>query len=219
MDCEVNIGGTDRIDKIAVMGGTFDPIHCGHLIAAETVRTRFGFNSILFIPSCSPPHKKGISISDEEHRYAMVQMATVTNPFFQVSRIELDRGGNTYTIDTIRQLKTILGSTAEIYFITGADAILEISAWKDVSELMSICKFIAVTRPGYDRGMLTEKVENLKSIYKSEIIIADIPSYAVSSTEIRKRVLSGESIKYLVPESVECYIRKNNLYGGAEKQA
>lgn len=211
--------GIHKIDKIAVMGGTFDPIHYGHLIAAETVRIKFGFDSIMFVPSCSPPHKKGINISEEEHRYAMVQMATVTNPYFKVSRIELDRGGSTYTIDTIRQLKSIFSCNTEIYFITGADAILEISTWKDVPELMSICKFIAVTRPGYDKDMLNDKVNELKRIYRGDVIITDIPSYAVSSTDIREKASKGKSIKYLVPESVECYIRKYNLYRKQEQQS
>lgn len=201
-----------NIHSLAIMGGTFDPIHYGHLVTAETVRGQYNFDRIIFIPSGSPPHKKNSHMAQSEHRHTMVQLATITNPYFEVSRMEIDRGGYTYTIDTIKELKSWLGRDLKICFITGADAILEILAWKNASELLSLCSFIAVTRPGYDRKALDDKVDELKKTFNSDIITMDVPAFAISSTDIRNKAASNRSIKYLVPENVEEYIMKNRLY-------
>ena len=201
-----------KIGRLAIMGGTFDPVHYGHLVTAETVRTKYNFDKILFIPSGNPPHKSRKDISLCEHRYNMLQMATITNPYFEVSRIEMDRKGSSYTIDTIKELRAALGNRVDIYFITGADALLEILTWKNPSELLHECKLIAVTRPGYEKDVLTGKVEELKNEFNSDIISIDVPAYEISSTDIRSKVSLGLSIKYLVPEYIEQYILKNNLY-------
>lgn len=207
----------DRIAKkgkirIALMGGTFDPIHYGHLIAAETVRFALNFDKVIFLPARTPPHKQKIIVSDARHRYAMVEMATISNPYFEVSSMELNREGSTYTVDTIRELRSKLGWDAEIFFIIGSDAVFEILTWKNPEELLSMCSFVAVTRPGYDKDKLYSRIEELKKQYNSSIIPVEIPAYAISSSEIREKAANGESIKYMVPESVEYYIKKNNLY-------
>lgn len=200
-----------KAERIAIMGGTFDPIHYGHLVAAESVRAAYGFDIIVFMPSGDPPHKSEVRVSSGEDRYVMSWMATASNPFFQVSRMEIDRKGKTYTVDTIRELKNFLGDT-EIFFITGSDAVLEILTWKDPKELLSLCSLIAVVRPGYDRGMLNDKVKELEKKYSCDIRIAEVPTIDISSTLIRSRVSAGLPIKYMVPECVENYIYKNNLY-------
>jgi nicotinate (nicotinamide) nucleotide adenylyltransferase len=200
-----------KIKKIGVMGGTFDPIHYGHLVTAETVREKYNLDRVLFIPSGIPPHKRDINVTPPEHRYVMAQMATSSNPSFEVLRIEIDREGYTYTIDTVRELKHCLGDI-EILFITGADAMLEILTWRDVGKLLHECSFIAVSRPGYKDRDLVQKKEELKAMFDCDITIMDVPEYAISSTEIRDRVRQGKSIKYLVPQNVEDYIIKNHLY-------
>jgi len=206
-----------QLNRIAIMGGTFDPIHYGHLVTAEAVRTRYNFDRVIFIPSGIPPHKTGVKVTSSEHRYTMVQLATASNPYFQVSRMEIDRHGSTYTIDTVKELRSVLGSSLDIYFITGADAVLEILTWKNASELLSMCNFIAVTRPGYDRSVLEDKVRELKEAFNSHIMITDVPAFNISSTEIREKAASKVSIKYLVPESVEQYIKKYNLYNSGSE--
>lgn len=202
-----------NVNKLAIMGGTFDPIHYGHLVSAESVRMQYNIDKVMFIPSGDPPHKVNVNVTPAEHRYIMVQIAALTNPHFEVSRLELDRGGRSYTIDTIKELRDILGDSIELFFITGADALLEILTWKSVGELLALCRFIAVTRPGYGKSELDNKVAELKSLFKSDIITINVPEFAISSTDIRGRIESGRSIKYLVPESVEEYIGKNKLYG------
>lgn len=200
-----------RYKKIAIMGGTFNPIHNGHLVAAEAVRQQLGIDRVLFIPTGKPPHKN-FNPMYNEHRYLMTVLATVTNPHFEVSRIEIDRAGLTYTIDTINELKCKLSPDCKIYFITGADAINEILKWKNPEKLLSMCEFVAVTRPSYNKDELQETVNNLKDNYKGKITFLEIPALSISSTDIRHRVLAGQTIKYLLPASVEEYILKFGLY-------
>lgn len=200
-----------KYNKIAVMGGTFNPIHNGHLVAAESVRQQLGIDRVIFIPTGKPPHKDSNPMFNE-HRYLMTVLATVTNPYFEVSRIEIDRAGLTYTIDTIRELKTRCKPSCKIYFITGADAIEEILKWKEPEKLLAMCEFVAVTRPGYDRHTLLDTVNLLKDDYKGKITFLEIPALSISSTDIRHRVLSGQTIKYLMPTAVEQYILKFGLY-------
>jgi len=198
--------------KIAIMGGTFDPIHYGHLVAAETVRVEIGAQKILFIPTGRPPHKNNKIVEHDEHRYLMTVLATANNPYFNVSRIEIDRPGMTYTIDTIQSLKKICQPETEIYFITGADAIHEILTWKNPEELLKICKFVAVTRPGYDKNALLRNLKNVENNFKINLEFIEIPALAISSTDIRNRVIAHKSIKYLLPDEVEQYIIKFGLY-------
>lgn len=198
--------------KIAIMGGTFDPIHYGHLVAAETVRALINAEKVLFIPTGRPPHKNNKTVEHDEHRYLMTVLATANNPYFNVSRIEIDRPGITYTIDTIQSLKKICSPETEIYFITGADAINEILTWKNTVELFKICKFVAVTRPGYDKDSLLKTLNSYKEKYEINLIFAEVPALSISSTDIRNRVISQKPIKYLLPDEVEQYIMKFGLY-------
>lgn len=187
------------------MGGTFDPIHYGHLVTAEEVRDYFGLEEVVFVPSGRPPHKIGQKITDPEHRYLMVVLATVTNPYFSVSRVEIERPGPSYSIDTVRYFKNLWGEDTEIYFITGADAFAQISTWNNPEELLRLCTFVAASRPGY-------RLTQLEGPFRDRVKIIEVSALAISSSEIRRRVKRGESIKYLLPEAVENYIYKHGLY-------
>lgn len=198
--------------RFAVMGGTFDPIHYGHLVTAEAVRDKFELDKVLFMPTKNPPHKMHRPTSDADHRYLMTVLATITNPYFEVSRLEIERQGLTYTVDTIKELRNIHGNDAEIYFITGADAILEILTWHNVEELLDLCQFVAATRPGFYRKDMEQKLVEIKSKYNKEIFSIEVPSLAISSTDIRNRIQNNKTIRYLLPEAVEHYIRKSRLY-------
>ncbi|HHY47008.1 MAG TPA: nicotinate-nucleotide adenylyltransferase [Firmicutes bacterium] len=194
------------------MGGTFDPIHYGHLVTAEAARVEFRLDVVVFVPSGIPPHKKPYDVSPAEDRYLMTVLATATNPYFKVSRIEMEREGPSYTVDTIREFASRLGPGIQLFFITGADATLEIVTWKDSDELLRQCSFIAATRPGYQREKIEEEVTRIKDRCPNGIYILEVPALAISSTDIRRRVREGKPIKYLVPESVESYIFKAGLY-------
>lgn len=193
------------------MGGTFDPIHCGHLILAEYSRMSFRLDKILFIPTGRPPHKDKSVISNTNYRYDMANLAINTNPNFYISPIEIQREGTTYTIDTIKFLEDKYKST-EFYFILGADSLYNINKWKDYEKLLKLCRFIVVKRPDVDSEKLKTKVNQLNQIYGNTIDILESPLIDISSTQIRNRVKDGLSIRYLVPEAVRLYIEKNKLY-------
>lgn len=196
--------------KVAIMGGTFNPIHNGHLVAAEAVRQELDIDKVVFIPTGNPPHKQSNPFYNE-HRYLMTVLATVTNPQFEVSRLELDRDGMTYAIDTVKEMKEMYHD-CKLYYITGADAIAQILTWKEPEELLSLCEFVAVTRPGYDKSALKSTINNLKENYQGRIISLEIPALSISSTDIRNRIFAKKTIKYLVPQAVEEYILKTGLY-------
>lgn len=198
--------------KIGLMGGTFDPIHNGHLVLAEQVRTRFSLDTVYFIPVGDPPHKQNRKISSSKHRYFMTLLATITNPYFEVSKIEIEDNNISYTVNTIKKIKEIIDKDAKLYFITGADAIYELETWRNVEELLSLCNFIAASRPGIDEKKLKDKIKRLNEKYNGNILMTSVPALAISSTDIRKRLNEGSSIKYIIPESVEHYIYKNKLY-------
>lgn len=198
--------------RIGVMGGTFNPIHYGHLVAAEAARAEFGLNKVIFVPSGNPPHKQNQIIADAEHRYLMTVLATASNPDFEVSRVEVDKDDLTYSVYTIKDLRKVYGENAEIFFITGADAVLELLTWYKIEELLTLCKFIAVTRPGFDKRELEQKIQEISSKYNGEIICIEVPLLAISSTDIRERLRDGKPVKYLLPETVEEYMSKNGLY-------
>lgn len=200
--------------KIGLMGGTFDPIHYGHLVLAEQVRTRFDLDMVYFIPVGIPPHKQEKRITDSRHRYFMTLLATITNPCFEISKIEIENNDISYTVNTIKKFKETVAKDSELYFITGADAIYELETWKNVKELLSLSNFIAASRPGIDENKLKEKIKCLNEKYNGNIILTSVPALAISSTDIRERIKEGKSIKYIIPESVEYYIYKNNLYTG-----
>ncbi len=204
---------TANAARIGIMGGTFDPIHFGHMVAAEYARQKFNLDKVVFIPSGSPPHKE-YHVTFSEHRYLMTVLATVSSPFFGVSRIEIDQSRPSYTVDTITQIQKMLPNK-ELFFISGADAIMDILTWKDPLELLESCHFIAATRPGYSFDKLGSVLSFLglpEEKQKQQVSLMEIPSITTSSTDIRNRVGRGESISYLVPENVEAYIKKYELY-------
>ncbi|MFA5384552.1 MAG: nicotinate-nucleotide adenylyltransferase [Eubacteriales bacterium] len=197
--------------RIGIMGGAFDPVHYGHLVAAEGARCHFNLDKVIFVPAGSPPHKIPKQISGANHRLVMTCLAVSSNPFFTVSAIEIEREGKSYTIDTVREISGLCRD-ADIYFITGADAVLEILSWKNVLELLSMCFIIAATRPGYKLVSLKEVLPGLSDDELKKIIIMEVPALAISSTDIRQRILDGKPIKYLLPENVEKYIMEHSLY-------
>ncbi|MDR7486195.1 MAG: nicotinate-nucleotide adenylyltransferase [Armatimonadota bacterium] len=201
------------MSRLGIMGGTFDPIHYGHLVTAEEARAQFGLDRVLFVPNRHPPHKDPADVTEPEHRYLMTFLATVSNPSFSVSRIEIDRPGASYTIDTIRDVSR-QHPEAVLYYITGADAILQIlrGEWEQSAELLRLCQFIAATRPGFALDVDTLRRNNVTGRTLENVHVMMIPALAVSSTDIRARVQSGRPIKYLVPEAVEAYILKHGLY-------
>lgn len=198
--------------KYGIMGGTFDPIHTGHLVVAEEVRKKFELDKVIFMPTGDPPHKENKNVSAGENRYEMTLLATITNPYFEISRLELDRKGITYTVDTIVELKKIYGDSVELFFITGADSLLELHQWKDSEKILELCKIVAATRPGYDIEHMEGRLKELNELHKDKINTMTTPGLQISSTDIRQRVKNNMSIKYLLPESVEIYINKYKLY-------
>lgn len=198
--------------KTGIMGGTFDPIHYGHLFIAECARHKFHLDKIMFIPTGMPVHKRQNNIIDPVHRLTMTRLAVRSNPYFEVSTIETDRSGPTYAIDTLRLLHSEETTPQEYFFITGADAILEILTWKDVDEVFELCQFIAVTRPGFSFDEMNKVKQGLTMDQIKRIHIYETAGILVSSTDIRQRAVNGEPIKYLVPEQVEKYISENKLY-------
>ncbi len=197
------------------MGGTFDPIHYGHLLAAEESLVRFQLDEVVFVPTGNPPHKEEGPQLSAEDRYLMTVMATADNPRFRVSRIETDRVGLSFTLDTIRALRASYGKNTVMYFITGADAILDIMSWKEPEQVLEECCIIAATRPGYDLAKLEKALppgERKRRKTDPHVIVLEIPALAISSTDIRQRVREGRPIRYLVPESVVQYIDKNGFY-------
>lgn len=193
--------------RLGVMGGTFDPIHYGHLVTAEEALVQFALDAVIFVPTGQPWMKERTDVSPAEARYLMTVIATASNPRFGVSRIEIDRGGPTYTVDTLRALAAE-NPDAELYFITGADAMLEIFEWKDPDEVLSHAHFIAATRPGYDLA----RFEATASTGHPNVSVMNIPALAISSTDVRERVREGRPIRYLVPEGVKSFIEKAGLY-------
>ena len=189
------------------MGGTFDPIHHGHLVAAEEARWHFRLDQVLFIPT-GQPWQKPVGVSSAEDRYLMTVIATTSNAAFAVSRIEIDHPGPTYTVDTLRRLRMQLEQDTRVYFITGADAILHILTWKDGEEVLELAELIAATRPGYDLSKLAERLPSASG----RVHQMEIPMLAISSTEIRARAARGAPIQYLVPEGVAHYLGKRGLY-------
>lgn len=191
--------------RLGVMGGTFDPIHHGHLVAAQEVAAQFGLDEVVFVPTGQPWQKSHRSVSAAEDRYLMTVIATAENPHFSVSRIDIDRKGLTYTIDTLRELHE-LNPESDLFFITGADALAQILTWRDADELFSLAHFIGVTRPGHtlaDPGLPAGGVS-----------LVEVPALAISSTDCRARVAKGDPVWYLVPDGVVRYIDKRQLYRG-----
>jgi nicotinate-nucleotide adenylyltransferase len=190
--------------RIGVMGGTFDPIHHGHLVAASEVGHAFNLDEVIFVPTGQPWQKNGRKVSPAEDRYLMTVIATASNPRFSVSRVDIDRPGETYTIDTLRDLRGRRGPDVELFFITGADALAKMMSWRDTDELFSLAHFVGCTRPGHRLS--------IASLPPDRVSLIEIPALAISSTECRQRVRAGQPIWYLVPDGIVQYISKRGLY-------
>ena len=191
--------------RLGVMGGTFDPIHHGHLVAASEVAAAFKLDEVLFVPTGEPWQKA--QVTPGEHRYLMSVVATASNPRFKVSRVDIDRGGATYTIDTLNDIQAAYPD-AELFFITGADAIAQILTWRDVDQIWSKAKFVAVSRPGHKLSLPEHPAGAIETL--------EIPALAISSTDIRKRAKAGQPVWYLVPDGVVQHIAKHGLYQDVE---
>jgi nicotinate-nucleotide adenylyltransferase len=198
--------------RLGIMGGTFDPIHVGHLVTADEALHQFQLDEILFMPTGHAPHKSAQAASAEA-RFLMVAVATSSHPHFWVSRQEIDKTEVAYTVDTLATLRAQLADDAELFFITGADAVLDILSWKDPEGILARCTLIAATRPGYDLSRVHETLAALTN--HENVVIMEIPALAVSSSLIRERLAEGRSVDYLVPEGVAGMIRKMNLYCAA----
>ena len=194
--------GDGRRFRLGIMGGTFDPIHHGHLVAASEVAAELDLDEVVFVPTGKPWQKDDAKVSPAEHRYLMTVIATASNPRFTVSRVDIDRPGPTFTADTLRDLR-ILRPEAELFFITGADALAQIMTWKDVDTLWDMAQFVGVTRPGHDLVEVGPE---------TGVMLMEIPAMAISSTDCRTRVQEHKPVWYLVPDGVVQYIAKHRLY-------
>lgn len=200
----------EAVRKLGVMGGTFDPIHHGHLVAASEVANSFGLDEVIFVPTGTPWQKEGKVVSPAEDRYLMTVIATASNPRFSVSRVDVDREKLTYTVDTLRDLREQHPS-AELYFITGADALESILTWQNWEELFQLAKFVGVSRPGFELGV-EHLADHLQDLPQDALTLIEIPALAISSTECRLRASENRPVWYLVPDGVVQYISKRNLY-------
>ena len=204
---ELALARTERVGRyrLGVMGGTFDPIHHGHLVAASEVAAKFGLHEVVFVPTGVPWQKRDRDVSLAEDRYLMTVIATASNPRFSVSRVDIDRAGDTYTVDTLRDLHAERGENTDLFFITGADAVAEIARWKDAASMWELAHFVAVTRPGYSspEGSV---------LPAGRVDVLEIPALAISSTDVRRRAEHDEPVWYLVPDGVVQYIAKHGLY-------
>jgi nicotinate-nucleotide adenylyltransferase len=203
--------------SVAIFGGTFNPIHYGHLAAAEEIRTRLGLDKVIFVPSGTPPHKEAEDLASPKQRCLMAEMAVVGNPSFEVSDYEAGKKGKTYSIDTVRHFREALGPEAALYFVIGADMLGELGSWRSLEEILGLCRFVVVQRPGFDvqrildRQILSGPVPAGAELLDN-LLIQETPMLDISSTQIRRRVKELKSIRYLVPESVEQYIHNQRLY-------
>jgi len=194
----------DEVRRIGIMGGTFDPIHHGHLVAASEVADRFALDEVVFVPTGHPWQKGDVAVSPAEDRYLMTVIATASNPRFHVSRVDIDRGGPTYTVDTLRDLRDEYGPKAQLFFITGSDALAKILSWKDTDQIFTLAHFIGVTRPGFPLSDAHLPADTVS--------LVQVPAMAISSTDCRARVAAGKPVWYHVPDGVVQYIAKRHLY-------
>ena len=197
--------------KIGLIGGTFDPIHHGHLILSEYVRVKCGLDKIIFIPTGFTPHKDDSKVEDSEIRLKMSKIATISNPYFEVSDMETYRTSISYTVDTLKEFKALY-SNDELYFIIGADSLFQLPTWKDYEKIIATTNLIVANRPGGKNHLIEDKIKEYTDEFGGNIIQVTSPLIDISSSDIRNRVRNNESIKYLIPDNVEQYIAKNNLY-------
>ncbi len=202
--------------RLGIMGGAFDPIHTAHLVTAQEALLQFGLDQVLFMPAGDPPHKER-RMAPAEFRYLLAAVATASNPRFSVSRFEIDRDCVSYTVDTLEHLDGLLPPGSEMFFITGADAVLDILTWKDPGRVLELATFIAATRPGYDLSRLAERFQSLRDdtvglVPEARVKPMEIPGLAISSSMIRARLAGGKSIRYYVPDTVAELIAKSGFY-------
>jgi nicotinate-nucleotide adenylyltransferase len=187
--------------KIGLLGGTFDPVHIGHLLMARAAMETMGLDKVIFIPSCVPPHKKTPTLFTAQARLKMVRVAITGIPQFEASDFEVNKGGRSYSVDTVRHFREVYSPLTKLFFIVGGDAIKELAHWKNIEEIKKMCSFVSVNRPGYARGD-----------HKFKYRAVTMNGIEMSSTEIRKRILQGKTVQYLVPDSVLRYIKRHRLY-------
>jgi nicotinate-nucleotide adenylyltransferase len=200
--------------RVALFGGSFNPIHHGHLIAARSVAEQLGANRLIFIPAANPPHKQDAKLAPARHRLEMVRLAIDGEPGWEVSDCELQRRGPSYTFDTVTQLRETLGPKPELCWIVGADSLPELASWYRIEELLAICRIITAARPGWERPDLTPLRKRLGTAHVDRLVadVLETPRIDIAATDIRERVRAGRSIRYLVPERVAQYINKHELY-------
>lgn len=198
---------------IGILGGTFDPVHYGHLVAAQYAACGFNLDRVIFMPAAQPPHKNAAGVLEARHRLAMVQLAIADNPAFEMSTLEVDRSGVSYTIDTVAALLEAYPQT-DIYFIMGMDSIYILDTWKDVQRLVTMCRFIVVTRPNYCLNRSDPALQEVPDQFWQQADFLEIPAMDISSTDLRARVQQGKPIRYLLPPAVEKYIYDHGLYQG-----
>lgn len=196
--------------RIGIFGGTFNPIHFGHLVTAEAVREQYNLDYIIFVPCANPPHKTS-GVVDAKHRYAMTSLAILENPYFLISDIELKREGYSYTVDTIKAFREIYGKETEFFFIAGTDTIHELPTWKYIWELLELCNFVGATRPD-GSAIIDSVIEFFGELGKKRIHRLDTPELEISSTDLRLRLKEHRSVRYMMPRSVIQYIIDNNIY-------
>lgn len=197
----------NRRQRLGVMGGTFDPIHHGHLVVASEVQARFALDEVVFVPTGEPWQKAGKPVSQAEDRYLMTTIATASNPRFSVSRVDIERPGPTYTVDTLGDIRALRGTEVELFFITGADALSQILTWKGAAELFELAHFVGVSRPG-----VSLDASDVAHLPEDKVTLLEVPALAISSTTCRDRVSAGMPIWYLVPDGIVQYIAKRGLY-------
>jgi len=197
--------------RIGVLGGTFDPIHIAHLAIAENCWDQLGLSEVLFIPAGDPPHKQHRGVAPAVHRVAMVERAIAGNPHFRVSRVDVNRPGLSYSVDTLESLRAELGTEAELFFIVGSDSLTDLPNWRDPRRLIELCTVVAVNRPGYPRPDLKQIDARIPGA-SGRTRFVDVPDLNLTSSEIRRRVAEGRTIRYLVPDPVRDYIIEKQLY-------
>ena len=207
-----SLGADGAPCRLGIMGGTFDPIHVGHLACAEQAREAFSLDAVIFVVAGCPVYKKGKGVTDARIRLEMCRLAVESNPFFDVSSIEVDRAGDTYTVDTLRQLRAHYPENVELFFITGADAVVDIVRWRESAQVAALARFIAVTRPGFELASAHKRL--LAEGSEFSVSYLEVTALAVSSSDLRKRVARGESIRYLTMACVRDYIESHGLYSG-----
>lgn len=198
--------------KVALFGGTFNPVHNGHIFICKQIMSQFGIDEIIFIPTGDPPHKRNIKVASKEDRYTMLKLALSNYDNFKISRIEIDRDGLTYTVDTLNELKKVYSDHYEFYYIIGADTLIDLISWKNYRSVFKLTKFIVVGRPEIEDSTVDNYIDYYTNKFNGSIFKTNTVGPHISSTDIRTRIMRGLSVKYLIPDNVEQYIKDHGLY-------